>query len=128
MKTFARNLAQFLLLAACSFAMETDFNSKVIGSTSTIRVMSYNLFGWNALHNDQKKENMFRHIRDFNPDILGVQEDEGQSSSIIGRIGHDYRYSKMQFEICSSVANSTNLNCLQVTTQKIGYEIANILV
>ena len=94
MKTFTRNLAQFLLLAACSFAMETDFNSKVVGSTSTIRVMSYNLFGWNALHNDQKKENMFRHIRDFNPDILGVQEDEGQSSSIIGHIGHDYRYSK----------------------------------
>ena len=94
MKTFARILAQFLLLAACSIAMETDFNSKVVGSTSTIRVMSYNLFGWNALHNDQKKENMFRHIRDFNPDILGVQEDEGQSSSIIGHIGHDYRYSK----------------------------------
>ena len=63
-----------------------------LASGSTVRVMSYNLYGWNALHNDQKKENMFRHIKDFNPDILGVQEDEGQSYSIIGHIGHDYRY------------------------------------
>ena len=91
MKTFVRNLNLIFLLAACSFAKETNFDSKVVGSTSTIRVMSYNLFGWNALHNDQKKENIFRHIRDFNPDILGVQEDEGQSSSIISRIGYDYR-------------------------------------
>ena len=91
MQTFLRNLSLILLLAAYSSAMKTNFDSKVVGSTSTVRVMSYNLFGWNALHNDQKKENMFRHIRDFNPDILGVQEDEGQSYSIIGHIGHDYR-------------------------------------
>ena len=56
-----------------------------------IRLMSYNMFGWNALHDPQKTENMFRIIRAFNPDILGTQEDENMSDEIASNIGSDYR-------------------------------------
>ena len=56
-------------------------------------VMSYNLFGWNALHNPEKTENIYETIRAFNPDILGVQEDEGMNIQIAENIGYgnDYR-------------------------------------
>lgn len=57
-----------------------------------IRLMSYNLFGWNALHDPQKTENMFRIIRAFNPDILGVQESE-REDEIASNIGSDYSVS-----------------------------------
>ena len=49
------------------------------------------MFGWNALHDPQKTENMFRIIRAFNPDILGTQEDENMSDKIASNIGNDYR-------------------------------------
>ena len=58
-----------------------------------VRVMSYNLFGWNALHNPEKTENIYETVRAFNPDILGVQEDEGMNIQIAENIGYgnDYR-------------------------------------
>ena len=49
------------------------------------------MFGWNALHDPQKTENMFRIIRAFNPDLLGTQEDENMSDEIASNIGSDYR-------------------------------------
>ena len=48
------------------------------------------MFGWNALHDPQKTENMFRIIRAFNPDILGTQESE-REEEIASNIGSDYR-------------------------------------
>ena len=53
--------------------------------------MSYNLYGWNALKNPTKTKNMYHVIKSFNPDILGVQEDEGKSWQIANNIGSDYR-------------------------------------
>mgnify|MGYP001424331365 CR=1 FL=1 len=55
-----------------------------------IRLMSYNLFGWNALQDPEKTENMYRIIRAFNPDILGTQESE-REDEIASNIGSDYR-------------------------------------
>ena len=56
--------------------------------------MSYNLYGWNALkQNSWKAENMYTIIKDFNPDILDVQEEEGMANSILQGIGDGYRYS-----------------------------------
>ena len=55
--------------------------------------MSYNLFGWNALHDSYKTQNLYKTIRAFSPDILGCQEDEGKGDEIAGNIGSDYRVS-----------------------------------
>ena len=55
-----------------------------------IRIMSYNLFGWNALQDPEKTENMYRIIRAFNPDILETQESE-REDEIASNIGSDYR-------------------------------------
>ena len=44
------------------------------GETDSMRVMSYNLYGWNALvQNPWKAENVYKAIRLINPDILGAQ-------------------------------------------------------
>ena len=55
-----------------------------------IRLMSYNMFGWNALQDPVKTENMYRIIRAFNPDLLGTQESE-REEEIASNIGNDYR-------------------------------------
>merc|ERR1719233_2046358 len=48
------------------------------GETDSMRVMSYNLYGWNALvQNPWKAENIYKAIREINPDLLGAQECEG---------------------------------------------------
>lgn len=63
-------------------------------SGSSLRLMSYNMYGWNALRqNPWKAQNMYKIIRDFNPDILSVQEEEGMANSILNGIGGGYGYS-----------------------------------
>merc|ERR1719369_1412346 len=59
--------------------------------TGSVRVMSYNLYGWNALiQNPWKAENIYKAIRNIKPDILGAQECEGQEDIIAAAIGSDY--------------------------------------
>merc|ERR1712215_462565 len=58
------------------------------GDPDTMRVMSYNLYGWNALvQNPWKAENVYKAIRQINPDLLGAQECEGQEGSVAAAIG-----------------------------------------
>ena len=53
--------------------------------------MSYNLYGWNALvQNPWKAENVYKAIREINPDILGAQECEGREHDVAANIGSDY--------------------------------------
>ena len=55
------------------------------------QVMSYNLYGWNALvQNPWKAENVYKAIRLINPDILGAQECEGREHEVAANIGSDY--------------------------------------
>ena len=58
---------------------------------NAIRLMSYNMFGWNALADPEKTENMYEIIRAFDPDSLGTQEDEGRAGDIAYNIGSEYR-------------------------------------
>ena len=52
------------------------------------------MYGWNALkQNAWKAQNMYHIIRDFNPDILGVQEEEGMAHAIMNGIGGGYAVS-----------------------------------
>jgi len=61
------------------------------GDTDTTRVMSYNLYGWNALQqNPWKAENIYKAIRATNPDLLGTQEIENLASTVASNIGDDY--------------------------------------
>jgi len=61
------------------------------GDPDTMRVMSYNLYGWNALvQNPWKAENVYKAIRQINPDILGAQECEGKEAEVAAAIGSDY--------------------------------------
>jgi len=61
------------------------------GEYDSIRVMSYNLYGWNALvQNPWKAENVYKAIRQVNPDILGAQECEGREYDVAANIGSDY--------------------------------------
>jgi len=61
------------------------------GETDSMRVMSYNLFGWNALvQNSWKAENVYKAIRQINPDLMGAQECEGQEAKVAAAIGSDY--------------------------------------
>ena len=68
---------------------------------NNIRIMSYNMYGWNANQNPYKKDNMYKIIRAFNPDTLGVQEsfNDEEISENIG-FGTDYRYLYMYY-ICT---------------------------
>ena len=59
--------------------------------TNNIGVMSYNMYGWNALHDPIKTENMYKIIRTFKPDLFGAQEDEGMGDEIAANIGSDYK-------------------------------------
>ena len=44
----------------------------------SITVMSYNLYGWNALKkNSWKADNVYSAIKNVRPDILGAQEIDG---------------------------------------------------
>ena len=55
------------------------------------KVMSYNLYGWNALvQNPWKAENIYAAIRRASPDILGAQECEGREWDVAANIGGDY--------------------------------------
>ena len=61
------------------------------GDPDSMRVMSYNLYGWNALvQNPWKAENVYKAIRQINPDILGAQECEGREAQVAAAIGSDY--------------------------------------
>merc|ERR1711936_1488033 len=52
--------------------------SAASASGSSIRVMSYNLYGWNAMGQEAwKKPNLWKTIRASQPDVLGVQEVDG---------------------------------------------------
>jgi len=79
----------FLYLLQEIFAQNsTNYNRSETGS---VRVMSYNLYGWNALIlNPWKAENIYKAIRNIKPDILGAQECEGQEDIIAAAIGSDY--------------------------------------
>ena len=56
-----------------------------------IKVMSYNLFGWNALGKESwKAENVYKVIRAFNPDLLGTQEINALADNVASNIGSDY--------------------------------------
>ena len=55
-----------------------------------IRTMSYNMFGWNALHDPWKTENLYRTIKEFEPDLLGAQEVGEFSYQVAENIGNDY--------------------------------------
>ena len=44
-------------------------------SATSLRVMSYNLYGWNAMGTESwKKPNLWKTITASQPDVLGVQE------------------------------------------------------
>jgi hypothetical protein len=50
-------------------------------------MMSFNLYGWNALNNDVKATAIYADILDEDPDILGAQECEGKTTEISERTG-----------------------------------------
>lgn len=53
-----------------------DAKGEKLGS-NTVKVMSYNLFGWNAFNtNSWRAENVLQKIKDWDPDVLGAQEVE----------------------------------------------------
>merc|ERR1712241_630425 len=61
------------------------------GDVDSMRVMSYNLYGWDALvQNPWKAENVYKAIRNINPDLLGAQECEGHERDVAANIGSDY--------------------------------------
>ena len=69
----------------------TTTTSDPNGEHDSMRVMSYNLYGWNALvQNPWKAENVYKAIRSVNPDILGAQECEGREHDVAANIGSDY--------------------------------------
>merc|ERR1719228_1534596 len=60
--------------------------------TASLRVLSYNMYGWNALiQNPWKAENMYKAIRASNPALLGAQEVEDRAAQVAGAIGPDYK-------------------------------------
>ena len=59
--------------------------------TNDIRVLSYNMYGWNALHDPIKTENMYKIIRAFNPDLFGAQEVGDMDDEVADNIGSDYK-------------------------------------
>jgi len=66
--------------------------SAASASGSSIRVMSYNLYGWNAMGQEAwKKPNLWKTIRASQPDVLGVQEVDGHEFECAGAIGNDYQ-------------------------------------
>merc|ERR1719422_858932 len=53
-----------------------------------LKVMSYNLYGWNALvQNPWKAVNMFNKVKQYAPDMMGSQEVEGQAGWIVQETG-----------------------------------------
>ena len=61
------------------------------GDPDSMRVMTYNLYGWNAIEqNPWKAENLYKAIRLINPDILGAQETEGKEYEVAANIGSAY--------------------------------------
>jgi len=48
------------------------------------------MFGWNALHDHSKTENLYRTIRAFAPDLLGTQEIDEFAYQVAENIGTDY--------------------------------------
>ena len=63
------------------------------GYGAQIRLMSYNMYGWNAMGTEAwKKENLFKTIRASNPDLLGTQEIEGHQGETAAAIGSGYSF------------------------------------
>jgi len=57
-----------------------------------LRLLSYNMYGWNALEqNPWKAENMYKAIRANNPDLMGAQEINDHAFEVIGHLGSDYK-------------------------------------
>jgi endonuclease/exonuclease/phosphatase family metal-dependent hydrolase len=53
--------------------------------------MSYNLYGWNALgQEDWKAANIFAHIDSVSPDLLGTQELDGHADWLISSLSSPY--------------------------------------
>ena len=69
----------------------SSINIVIVIINITWQVMSYNLYGWNALvQNPWKAENVYKAIRNVQPDILGAQECEGREHDVAANIGSDY--------------------------------------
>ena len=64
------------------------------GDGSSVKVLSYNMYGWNALiQNPWKAENMYKHIRAASPDLFGAQEVENLAYQVADNIGSEYEVS-----------------------------------
>jgi len=60
-------------------------------AATELRLLSYNMYGWNAMGTESwKKENLFKTIRANSPDLMGVQEVEGHQWETAAAIGNDY--------------------------------------
>merc|ERR1712223_938335 len=83
------SLCMLLLLCTCALQGTTGATlGEVEKDGGSMTVMSYNLYGWNALvQNPWKAENVYKAIRQINPDLLGAQECEGQEGSVAAAIG-----------------------------------------
>ena len=82
-------MLQFVTLIGCN-ADSTQRTSQE-ATPVTFTVMSYNLYGWNALvKNAWKSDNMVGLIEGVQPDFLGAQECEGRSDSIKNRLSGPY--------------------------------------
>merc|ERR1719400_1589565 len=86
------SLCMLLLLCTCTLQGATGaILGEVEKDGGSMTVMSYNLYGWNALvQNPWKAENVYKAIRQVNPDILGAQECEGKEYDVAANIGSDY--------------------------------------
>lgn len=59
------------------------FVASDLATAFELSVMSYNLYGWNALgRNRWKADNIFGKMRDYAPDLMGCQEVEGHAAWI----------------------------------------------
>merc|ERR1712113_1349307 len=53
----------------------------------TVKIMSFNLFGWSAFRDERRTESMAQLVRQEAPDILGSQEVEGQLTWWARKVG-----------------------------------------
>ena len=89
--------------------------------SSLMRTMSYNMFGWNALHDHSKTENMYRTIRAFGPDLLGTQEIDEFAYQVAENIGNDYAVAADGYSQGHAILYRTSVFDLVSS----GYEILN---
>ena len=74
-----------------------------------IRVMSYNLWGWNALNNYGMTQNLYKNIRKFNPDLLGTQEIEAHQYTVAENIGNDYAVAEDAYSAGHAIIYRTSI-------------------